>query len=135
MNDEPKPARPSRSWLQISLSTLLALILGFGAGLAVRHRFGEEPNRLPNPSGIRLGDKLTVEMGAPAFATPPPARTVLVLADGTISLPKLGQVPAAGRSLDQLTADLTARYAAYYKDYSLFDLWVFVSFSDTSVNK
>ncbi len=130
MNDEQKPTRPSRSWLQISLSTLLALILGFGAGLAVRYKFGEEPSRLPNPSGIRLGDKLSVEFGGPGVASS--ARTVLVVADGTISLPKLGQVPAAGLSSEALTADLKARYDAYYKPR---EVSVFVSFSDSSVGK
>jgi hypothetical protein len=96
MDDEQKPATPNRSWLQISLRTLLALVLGFGAGLAVRYQFDPQPERLPDPSGIRRGDKLAIELGS--FGSS--ARTVLVLADGTVTLPYLGQVPAAGLSSD-----------------------------------
>jgi hypothetical protein len=135
MSDEPSPAKATGrgSWLQISLRTLLAFVLGFGAGLAVRYQFGAEPSRLPNPSGIRLGDKLTVEVG-PGLNVPESKRTALVLVDGTISLPKLGQVSVAGLSLEELTADLKQRYEAHYsKLHKSFSVPVFVSFADSSV--
>ncbi len=131
---EDKPARRSRSWLQVSLSTLLAFVLGIGVGLAVRYQFAvPEPSRLPDPSNIRPGQRVTVEVkgNVQDFSF---KRTALVLADGTISLPGLRQVPAAGLSLDQLTDDLTERYLAFYRQYTQYpNVHVFVSFEDASV--
>jgi hypothetical protein len=127
-------ARPVRSWLQVSLGSLLAFVLGMGVGLAVKHQFAApEQHRLPDPSNIRLGQKVTVEVtgNVPEFAF---NRTSLVLADGTISLPGLRQVPAAGLSLDQLTDDLTKRYLDFYRFHTTHPrVQVFVSFEDSSV--
>jgi len=39
-----------------------------------------------------------------------------VSADGTISLPLIGTVPAAGRSVAELNSDLTARFSKYVRD-------------------
>ncbi len=93
----------------------------------------EKTNRLPDPASIRRGDKLTVEVGS-GNNVPEAKRTALVLSDGTISLPDLGQVPAAGLSLEELTADLKQRYEAYYrKFFRNAQAKVFVSFSESSV--
>jgi protein involved in polysaccharide export with SLBB domain len=135
MNDEPIPRSSRRSWPQISLSTLLAFVLGIGVGLVVKYQFGETAHRLPSPAAIRLGDKLTIEVG-PGEYIPESKRTALVLADGTITLPKLGQVPAVGLSLDDLTVDLKERYGIYYgQAYRTKPLQVpvLVSFADSSV--
>jgi protein involved in polysaccharide export with SLBB domain len=59
----------------------------------------------------------------------------MVLADGTITLPILGQVPAANLSLAELGEDLKERYGAHYaKKLNLgkYESDVFVSFADTS---
>ncbi len=40
-----RPDALRRPWLQISLSTLLAFVLGIGVGLAVKHQFGECPKK------------------------------------------------------------------------------------------
>src|SRR5262249_17718247 len=135
VNDAPQPRSRRRPWPQISLGTLLAFVLGIGVGLAVKYQFGPDPHRVPSASEIRRGDKLTIEVG-PGLNIPESKRTALVVADGTISLPNVGQVPAAGLSLDDLTADLKQRYAAYYRTRVgaiPADMPVFVSFTDSSV--
>jgi hypothetical protein len=57
--------------------------MGVGVGLAVRYQFpAPEQSTLPDPSNVRLGQKLTVEVkgNVPDFSF---KRTALVLADGT----------------------------------------------------
>jgi polysaccharide biosynthesis/export protein len=41
---------------------------------------------------------------------------VIVASDGTISMPLIGRVPAAGHTPDELKADLETRYARYVHD-------------------
>jgi protein involved in polysaccharide export with SLBB domain len=126
----------TRQWLQVSLRTLLAMVLAFCVGLAVNYRFHKEASDRPDPRNIRMGDRLTVVWNPEAF--PVPARwTLEVLSDGCIRLPELGQVPAAGLSLDALTQQLSERYSTYYStEYkSKIDVKVFVSFENTSVEQ
>ena len=130
-----EPVRPNRSWLQVSLSNLLALVLGIGIGLGIKYQFPQpEQTRLPDPSNIRPGQKISIEItgNVPEFSF---KRRALVLADGTITLPGVRQVPAAGLSLDQLTDDLTQRYRDLYRMRTVHPRLdqVFVSFEDSSV--
>jgi protein involved in polysaccharide export with SLBB domain len=135
VSDEKKASQPARRWLQVSLRTLLAMVFGFGLGLAVNYSFRPGVGDLPDPSRIRLGDRVTIEIDTSIMK--PSRRTVRVLADGTISLPNLGQVPASGLSLDELTQDLKQRLTAYclkigYTKEQI-NVNVFVSFDATSV--
>ena len=69
MAEANSPPRRSR-WFQISLRTLLAIVLGFGLGLAVNQRFAKETSDQPDPSNIRRGDRLTVAFNPANFANP-----------------------------------------------------------------
>ena len=124
----------TRAWFQVSLRTLLAMMLAFGLGLAVKHRFGKETTEKPDPWNIRRGDRLTVEFSGRGF-TSLVKRTTEVLVDGCIRLPDLGQVPAAGLSLDELTQHLNEQLTASYsaRHGTKIEVDVFVSFENTSV--
>ena len=56
-DQEIEHPRSKLRWLQISLRSLLAIIFGFGLGLAVNYQFRADKSRLPDPSNIRRGDK------------------------------------------------------------------------------
>src|SRR5262245_6665849 len=125
-----------REWFQVSLRTLLALMLAFGLGLAVNWRFRNETHEKPDPANVRRGDRLSVVWNFPGNTIP--SKWILeVLSDGCIRLPELGQVPAAGMSLDELTQQLDERYSRHYStEYkSKIEVKVFVSFENTSVEQ
>jgi hypothetical protein len=135
IDDEDSAVAVHRPWrLQIGLGALFALMLGVGIGLAVNQVYRADTKRLPNPSSIRLGDTLTVEISPYRIAAPEIAsRRVIVLADGTITLPHIGQVPAAGLSLDALRNELRLRYLKLWKNYGVREVNVFVAFAETSI--
>jgi polysaccharide biosynthesis/export protein len=58
------------------------------------------------------GDQVQLTMFNQEKLFPDPYR---VLVDGTISLPFIGGVPVAGRSIREVEADLNNRYSRYYK--------------------
>jgi polysaccharide export outer membrane protein len=61
---------------------------------------------------VGIGDKLKVE----SISDPTLNRDVLtVLPDGTVTLKLLGQIQAAGRTVDDLREDLEKRYTQYYR--------------------
>ncbi len=68
-------------------------------------------NEIPGPYEINVGDELTVESTTDKDLK----RALVVLPDGTITLPLLGQVRAAHLSVPQLREDLEQRYKKYYK--------------------
>src|SRR5438477_1610698 len=111
-DESKKKSRDTFRWFQISLRTLLAMILGFGLGLAVGRQFRSDESGLPNPSNVRRGDSVRIQWRA-KLGNWTPQQTAKVLADGTIRLRELGSVPAAGMSLDDLTEQLKTRYEAY----------------------
>ncbi len=76
------------------VAALIALPLLAAQGLAQDYR-------------LRPGDTVQIEVLEDANLN----RTAIVLPDGQISLPLAGSVPAAGRSLEQIQADLAARLA------------------------
>ena len=70
------------------------------------------------PSGdyrIGIDDLLTVSV----WHQPDLSRTVPVLPDGTISLPLVGAVPAAGKTSSQVEAELRASLTQYLRDPEL----------------
>jgi protein involved in polysaccharide export with SLBB domain len=78
-----------------------------------------------------LGDTLTIEALPYGYVKPPQglqSYTTIVLADGSVTLPYLGQVPAAGTSLDALRADIKSRYERHFGS----SVVVFLSFAATN---
>jgi polysaccharide export outer membrane protein len=65
----------------------------------------------PTPYRLNVGDQIRIE----SFTDPELDRDVIIQPDGTITLRLLGQVPATGRTVTQLTHDLDKLYAKYYK--------------------
>ncbi len=65
----------------------------------------------PNPYEINVGDELNVESATDRDLR----RNLIVLPDGTITLPLLGQVRAANRTIPQLREELEGLYKKYYK--------------------
>ncbi len=68
-------------------------------------------NEIPNSYEINVGDEVTVESSTDTELK----RTLIVLPDGTITLPLLGQVRAAHMSVPQLRDELDKLYSKYYK--------------------
>ena len=67
-------------------------------------------NETSRPYELNVGDEVNVEVLADATLN----RKLVIQPDGTITLPLLGQVRAAGRTVKQLTAALDERYVKYY---------------------
>lgn len=65
----------------------------------------------PGPYQINVGDEVTVESATDRDLR----RTLVVLPDGTITLPLLGQVRAANLTVQQLRDELDEQYKKYYK--------------------
>jgi polysaccharide export outer membrane protein len=68
-------------------------------------------NEIPAPYEINVGDEVTVESATDKDLR----RALVVLPDGTITLPLLGQVRAAHLSVPQLRDALENLYLKYYK--------------------
>jgi polysaccharide biosynthesis/export protein len=83
--------------IRIILGALLAATLATGA-------FAQSTYK------IRSGDSLQIEV----LEDPALNRSVLVLPDGSISFPLVGTIPAAGRSIDAVKADLAAALAGNF---------------------
>jgi len=65
----------------------------------------------PNPYEINVGDEVSVESATDSDLR----RTLVVLPDGTITLPLLGQVRAARLTVPELRQELEERYKKYYR--------------------
>lgn len=72
-------------------------------------------DRTSRPYELNVGDEIEVE----SFADAKIKRRVIILPDGTISLGLLGQVPAAGKTVEQLRIELNRMYEKYYKQPSI----------------
>jgi polysaccharide export outer membrane protein len=68
-------------------------------------------DEIPTPYQINVGDEVTIESATDRELR----RTLIVLPDGTITLPLLGQVRAAGMSVVQLREELDKIYKKFYK--------------------
>ena len=92
---------------------------------AAEKAFAPRPAAIPDPtSQLEPGDRLTVD----SFADPTLNRHVSILPDGTITLPLLGQVAAAGQTLTQLSEQLRKLYSKSYSNPA-----ISLSFYGTSV--
>jgi polysaccharide export outer membrane protein len=67
-------------------------------------------DKIPGPYKINIGDELQVE----SAAEPELGRTLVVLPDGTITLPLVGSVAAAGLTVAQLREHLDEDFKKYY---------------------
>ena len=83
--------------IRIILGVLLATIVSTGA-------FAQSSYQ------IRSGDSLQIEV----LEDPGLNRSVLVLPDGSINFPLVGTIPAAGRSVSDVRADLSAALASKF---------------------
>src|SRR5262245_2319877 len=135
----PMSDHRSHRWFQLSLKSLFLLTLlvaTFFAGyvVAIGRAARTATASLPDPNNIRHGERLSLACNS-VNVSEPTRWTVRVWACGGIRLPELGQVPAAGLSLDDLTKDLNERYSAHYSSlYSAkLKVEVFVSFENTAV--
>ncbi len=68
-------------------------------------------NEIPESYEINVGDEVTVESATDKDLR----RALVVLPDGTITLPLLGQVRAAHLTVPQLREELERQYQQYYK--------------------
>ena len=66
----------------------------------------------PGNSGYKIGPMDTLEISV--FQVPELSKTIQVADAGTINFPLIGEVPAAGRTADDLEHDLTRRLGAKY---------------------
>jgi polysaccharide export outer membrane protein len=66
--------------------------------------------KTPTPYELNVGDQIQVE----SFADERINRTLIIQPDGSITLSLLGQVPAAGKTVDQLRRALDELYKKYY---------------------
>ena len=83
--------------IKLILGALLATILATTGALAQSYK-------------IRSGDSLQIEV----IEDPTLNRSVLVLPDGSINFPLVGTIPAAGRSVESVKADLSAALAGNF---------------------
>jgi polysaccharide export outer membrane protein len=67
-------------------------------------------DKISGPYKLNIGDELQVE----SAAEPDLTRTLVVLPDGTITLPLVGSVKAAGLTVDQLRGQLDEDYKKYF---------------------
>src|SRR6202167_5597516 len=107
----------TRAGTPVAITLLLAVTLSMSA--AACSLFGSVPVRekvVPrtaaknvDPYVIGSDDELEIVV----WNQPQLSGKVIVASDGTIAMPLIGRVPAAGQTPDQLKADLEKRYARY----------------------
>jgi polysaccharide export outer membrane protein len=68
-------------------------------------------DEIPAPYQLNVGDEVTIESATDRELR----RTLIVLPDGTVTLPLLGQVPAAGLTVPRLRDELDKVYKKFYK--------------------
>ncbi len=69
-------------------------------------------DKTPGPYRINIGDEMQVESAAETELQ----RTLVVLPDGTITLPLIGSVSAAGLTVEQLRQSLDEKFKKYYNE-------------------
>jgi polysaccharide biosynthesis/export protein len=107
----------TRAGAPVAITLLLAVTVSMSA--IACSMFGSEPVRekvIPrtaaknvDPYVIGSDDELEIVV----WNQPQLSGKVVVASDGTIAMPLIGRVPAAGQTPDQLKADLEKRYARY----------------------
>jgi polysaccharide export outer membrane protein len=95
--------------LAVTISMSMAACSLFG-GSPVHEKVIEHPSaKNADPYMIGSDDELEIIV----WTQPQLSGKVTVASDGTISMPLIGRVPAAGMTPDQLKAELEKRYARY----------------------
>ncbi len=93
----------------------VVLVLGTACGPAMpQYDYSQEPDPRKSEYVIGVSDQLQVTV----WRNPEASATVTVRPDGTITLPLIGDLRAAGRTPSQLRDEITRRQAAYVKDES-----------------
>jgi polysaccharide export outer membrane protein len=115
--DDTKLAEP---WQPLQRWCFLAM--AWGVALAFLGACASRDMQLPplldeamqNSDDYRIGAEDVIEVIV--WKNPDLSREVTVLPDGKISLPLIGDIQAAGHTLNQLMADITEKLDAYYKE-------------------
>jgi polysaccharide export outer membrane protein len=98
--------------LAVAISISMAACSLFDSS-PVRQKVVAHPgDKTPDPYLIGRDDELEIIV----WTQPQLSGKVTVASDGTISMPLIGRVPAAGLTPDQLKADLEKRYVRYVHD-------------------
>lgn len=100
--------------LQITLGGLIAaagIMLG-----ALGHAAADDP-QAPAMSEYQIGQGDVLEISV--WKNPDLTKSVIVLPDGKISFPLIGQTIAAGKTVDQLNAELRRRLTRYVPEVDL----------------
>lgn len=71
--------------------------------------------KLTRPYTLNVGDVVRIE----SLTSPIIEREVLIQPDGTLTARQLGQVPAAGRTIEELRSDLERRYRTFINEPSI----------------
>lgn len=79
---------------------------------ALNFEFRVDHNRIPGNYKLEVGDEVQVESTTVGEL----GRTLLVQPDGKITLPRIGQVEAAGRTVEELRDALEEKFKAFYED-------------------
>jgi polysaccharide export outer membrane protein len=91
--------------------SVLALLSGCGGGRAASYDYGREPDPRRSEYVIGVADQLAVNV----WNNPEVSREVTVRPDGTITLPLVGDLSAAGRTPTQLRHDVAAQLVRFVK--------------------
>jgi polysaccharide export outer membrane protein len=79
---------------------------------ALEFDFRVDHDRISGQYKFNVGDQLTIETAADSELR----RTLVVLPDGTITLPLVGRVEAAGRTVTQVRDELNEAFKKYYNE-------------------
>jgi len=103
--------RPSRALRQLGLA-LTALALGLGSACATTPAAPPPAKEFYTSYEVGAPDRLQVVIQPEPVLT----ESVVVRPDGMISIQLLGDVPAGGRSLPEIAADIEQRISRYKRD-------------------
>ena len=94
---------------------MLALLAGVGCGHThVHYDYAQEPDPRKQEYVIGASDVLRISV----WHNPDLSVETTVRPDGTITLPLIGDIRAAGRTSEQIRVELTQRLGAFIKDES-----------------
>lgn len=83
-----------------------------GSNPAVRYDYSQEPDPRKTDFVIGVSDHLAIKI----WKNPDLSSDVIVRPDGTITMPLIGELPAAGLTPKQLRDEVTQQLANYVKD-------------------
>ncbi len=96
------------------LAWLLVAAVACGGAARVRYDYAKEPDPRKSEYVIGVADHLTIKV----WKNPDLSAEVIVRPDGTITMPLVGDVHAAGRTPTELRAEVTRQLANFVKDES-----------------